>query len=146
MTQTIIRDMARYLAETFVVVLLAGFGVLVGFALMTTRLLNPPGGTYLWFIFILAGPILAGLCLGYVINRRVLSRTAAWVWILPAIWLAYGAARYRSSGEAVLSYLWNDVILGNAEGGMIAQLVAGAPFLFSLAYSFGAWLALRRVA
>lgn len=139
----------RYLGEVFVafviVVFVTGIGSVLGLTLYATRLRIPlllfAGPTYLFFILVGSG-------LGYVVNRRQCSRAAPWVWILPTIWSVYAAARDLSSGirhgESVLGYIWNTLILGNHELALISQWVIGAPALTSLAYSFGAWLAIRR--
>ena len=139
----------RYLGEFFVafvvVVFVAGTGSILGLRLCGARLHRLcyvfAGPTYLFFILVGSG-------LGYVVNRRQRSRAAPWVWILPTIWSAYAAAGDLSSGihkgESVLGYIWNTSILGNRELALISQWVIGAPALTSLAYSFGAWLAIRR--
>ena len=140
----------RYLGDVFlafvVIMFVAGLGSILALTLSATgpRLLLPLflGPTYLFFI-------LAGAGVGYLVNRRRCSRAAPWMWVLPAIWSAYEGARDLSSGihkgDSLLGYIWNTLILGNHELGMISQWVIGAPFVTSLAYSFGAWLALFRV-
>lgn len=135
----------RYLGETFVVIMFVGIGSLLGLALYATRLqiLLPlfAGPFYLFFG-------LVGLGLGYVINRCKCSKGALWVWILPTIWACCAAMRDLSDGihkgESVLAYIWNTLILGNHELALISQWMIAAPFIGSVAYSFGAWLAIRR--
>ncbi len=142
-----------------VVAFVAGFGVILGFitfAVTGLRILLPmfAGPTYLFFI-------LVGSVLGYIVNRRQCSRVAPWVWILPTIWSACWAAVDLSSGihnqdwaavdlssgihnqDSVLGYIWNTLILGNPEGALLSQWMIGVPVITSLAYSFGAWLAIR---
>ena len=142
------KPLVRYLGEVFiafvVVVFVAGCGSILGLTMYATRLriLLPmfAGPTYLFFI-------LAGSGLGYIVNRRQGSRIAPWVWILPTIWSAYDAAVDLSSGihkgESLLGYIWNTLILGNHELALISQWMIGVPILTSLAYSLGAWLAIR---
>jgi hypothetical protein len=140
-----LKPLFRYLGETFVVIVFVGIGSILGLMLYGTRLqiLLPlfTGPFYLFFV-------LVGLGLGYVINRRKCSTAALWVWILPMIWAYYTATRDLSSGihegESVLGYIWNTLILGNHELALISQWMIGAPFFGSVAYSFGAWLAIRR--
>ena len=143
------KALVRYLGEVFVafviVVFVAAIGSVLGLTLYATRLhillLLFAGPTYLFFI-------LVGSDLGYVVNRRQCSRAAPWVWILPTIWSVYAVARDLSSGihqgESVLGYIWNTLILGNHELALISQWMIAAPIFTSLAYSFGAWLAIRR--
>jgi hypothetical protein len=121
------------------------FGSILGLTLFAigAQVLLPVfvGPTLLFFI-------LAGSGLGYVVNRRQCSRAAPWMWILPTIWSAYWAASDLSSGihkgDSLSGYIWNTLVLGNHELALISQMAIGAPVLTSLAYSFGAWLAIRR--
>jgi hypothetical protein len=131
-----------------VVAFVAGFGTILGFttyAVPGLRILLPmfAGPTYLFFI-------LVGSVLGYFVNRRQCSRVALWVWILPTIWSGCWAAVDLSSGihhgENVLGYIWNTLILGNHELALISQWMIGVPVITSLAYSLGAWLAIRNSA
>lgn len=143
------KELVRHLGEVFVplviVVFVALLGSILGLTLHGTRLdkLVPlfAGPTYLFFI-------LVGLGLGYVVNRRQRSRAPLWIWILPTIWSAYAAAADLSSGihrgESVFDYAWNTLILAHHELAYISQWGIGAPFFSSVAYSFGAWLAIRR--
>jgi len=139
------KALARHLGETFVVIVFVGIGSILGLALFAARLqmLLPmfAGPFYLFFV-------LVGLGLGYFINHRKSSKAALWVWILPTIWAYCSATRDLSSGihtgESVLGYIWNTLILGNHELALISQWTIGAPFFGSVAYSFGAWLAIRR--
>ena len=143
------KAVVRYLGEVFValvlVVFVAGIGSVLGLTLFATRLhillVLFAGPSYLFFI-------LAGAGLGYVVNRRQCSKAALWVWTLPAIWSICAGARDLSSGihhgEDVLGYIWSTLILGNHELALISQWMIGAPVLTALAYSVGAWVALRR--
>jgi hypothetical protein len=141
----VFKALIRYLGETLVVVVFVGVGSLLGLTLYGTRLqiLTRPftGPFYLFYG-------LVGVSLGYVINRRKCSTVALWVWILPTIWACYAAMSELSGGihkwESGLTYIWNTLILGNHELALISQWTIGAPFVGSVAYSFGAWLAIRR--
>ena len=70
------------------------------------------------------------------------------MWILPAIWSLYQASSEFNtgihSGESLPNYIWNTLILGNHEMGLISQWVVTAPFVTAVAFSIGAWLAVRR--
>jgi hypothetical protein len=140
-----LKVLVRHLGETLVVIVFVGIGSILGLTLYVTRLqiLLPlfAGPFYLFFV-------LVGLGLGYFINHRKISTAGLWVWILPTIWAFYAATRDLSSGihegDSVLGYIWNTLILGNHELALISQWMIGAPFFGSLAYSFGAWLAIRR--
>lgn len=146
MRKPLIRYLGEYLIALLVVALVAGLGSLLGLTLYATRLslLLPmfAGPTYLFFIVV-------GLGVGYMVNRHQCSRVAPWVWILLTIWSAYEATGDLGSGihkgDSVLGYIWNTLILGNHELALISQWIIGAPVLTSLAYSFGAWFAIRRV-
>jgi len=48
------------------------------------------------------------------------------------------------AGESLPTYIWNTLILGNHEMGLISQWVVTAPFVTAVAFSIGAWLAVRR--
>ena len=141
-----VKALFRFIGETFVVIVFVGIGSILMFMLYATRLqiLLPlfVGPFYLFFVLVGSG-------LGYVINRRKCSTAALWVWILPLIWAYYLANRDLSSGihegESTLGYIWNTLILGNHEYGLISQSMIGGPFFGSVAYSFGAWLAIRRI-
>ena len=140
-----VKVLFRYFGETFIVIVFVGIGSILGFILYGTRLqtLLPlyAGPFYLFFV-------LVGLGLGYVINRRKCSTAALWVWIPPMFWACCVATRDLSSGvhegESVLGYIWNTLIRGDHEYALVSQLLIGAPFFGSVAYSFGAWLAIRR--
>ena len=130
----------------FVVIMLAtGLGFVLGLALyaggLRILLFVFIGPTYLFFV-------LAGLGLGYVVNRRLRSDAAPLMWILPAIWSLYQASSEFNTGihagESLPTYIWNTLILGNHEMGLISQWVITAPFVTALAFSVGACLAVRR--
>jgi hypothetical protein len=142
------KELVRHFREVFIplaiVVFVAVLGSILGLTLYGRLDKLVPlfaGPTYLFFI-------LAGSGLGYLVNRHQRSRAALWVWVLPAIWSVYGVAGDLSSGihhgESVLDYIWNVLILPHRELAYVAQWVIGAPFFSAVAYSFGAWLGIRR--
>ena len=144
-SHSLIRNFGDMFVAFVIVMLATGLGFIVGLTLYTTgpqMLLSVfVGPTYLFFI-------LVGLGLGYVVNRRLSSGAAPLMWILPTIWSVYQAATEFNSGihtgESLSNYIWNTLVLGNYELGLISQWVITAPFVTSLAFSFGAWLAVRR--
>jgi len=108
------KELVRHLGEVFValviVVFVAVLGSIIGLKLYGRLDRLVPffaGPTYLFFI-------LAGLGLGYAVNRRQRSRAALWVWILPTIWSVYEVAVDMGSGiyhgESVWDYIWNILI------------------------------------
>jgi len=143
------RSLVRYLGDLFlalgVVGFVAGLGSILGVTVYDLRLLILlpvfAGPTYLFFI-------LVGSRMGYIVNRRQRSVAIPWVLILPTICFAYWAADDLSSGihkgESTLGYIWNTLIVGNHELALLSQWMVAAPVLTSLAFSFGAWLAIRR--
>jgi hypothetical protein len=144
------RSPLRTLADlfvAFVVVMLAtGLGSILGLVLyygtgLRMLLYLFVGPTYLFFI-------LVGLGLGYVVNRSMHSNAAPLMWILPAIWSIYMAAHEFNTGihkgEGLPSYLCDTLLLGHHEMGLISELVITAPFVTAVAFSIGAWLAVRR--
>lgn len=98
-----------------------------------------------------------GLILGFVAGPRMLSRTAYWVWLVPVAWLAYGiwdeCRAYRfppwfpPKGDFI-QRAWHIFFLtptdtkpwGSSPLGLVIFTI---PALSSIAYSFGAWAALR---
>lgn len=144
MRKELVRNLGEVVVGLAAVVFVAVLGSILGLTLYGRLDRLVPffaGPTYLFFI-------LVGLGMGYVANRRQRSRAPLWVWILPTIWSVYGVASDLSSGihqhESVLDYIWNILIFPNRELAYIGQWVIGAPFFSAVAYSFGAWLAIRR--
>lgn len=104
--------------------------------------LNP----FLW------GP---GLIMGLLVNRFVLNRSACWVWLAGIVWLAVGIfaalSFYHARFEGICSPL-DSITNGffrfpkNAYCGDMMNLIHFTlPTLSAIAYSLGAWIALRLV-
>lgn len=96
-----------------------------------------------------------GFALGFVVNRRTLKRAACYVWIAGLAWLAVGIWNSVSSydprfyqGCSVLENVANSFfILNGRKCGGGGSTLAGAfftmPAMNSIAYSVGAWVAMR---
>lgn len=92
--------------------------------------------------------ILLALWLGWHLNNRFGHRFARWVWILPAIYLAYTIATWTGHLYSTLSY-WEDVRnelfgSGNSSTERVYQFSVTLPFYTSVAYSIGAHFGYRR--
>lgn len=86
--------------------------------------------------------IVLGLVVGFFVNRQLLSKSALWVWILPALWLLSDIP--SSVKETGWSYTWNYLFWGKCAD-CVEQTILVAPFYTSLAYSLGAWIALKKI-
>ena len=86
------------------------------------------------------GEILLGFFIGFTINRILLSKSAKWIWIFPALGILFDFYSFRSEGwKSTFDYLF-----GTQCGDCVEQVFTVAPFYGAFAYSLGAWLALRR--
>lgn len=104
----------------------------------------------------------SGLLIGFLLNRRTLSRAACWVWVGGAVWLAIGMLdSYSPPGshpwynppwcppagcsfvEQVKDGLFD--LSGDKCGGSecLGEFIFTTPVFASVAYSLGAWLGLR---
>jgi hypothetical protein len=85
-----------------------------------------------------------GIALGFLINRRTLSRSACWVWIvgltLLAAFMFWDVTTFGRSWRYESSQLFSSDC---HEGSCLLQQFVTAPVLNSIGYSLGAWLALR---
>jgi len=101
-----------------------------------------------------ANPLLwgPGLILGLLVNRFALKSTACWVWLTGMGWMAYGIFTSLHAYHARFSGICSP--LDNIRGGFfsfVSNYCGGGEnvFLFtvptfsSIAYSLGAWAALR---
>lgn len=103
-----------------------------------------------------ANPVLwgPGLILGLLVNRFALKSTACWVWLAGILWIGYGilaslhAYHARFSGicspldsirGGFFSFASNYGYCGGGENVFLFTV----PTLSSIAYSLGAWVALR---
>jgi len=110
------------------------FGVILG------ELLGAELGDRIFARPIYPGEIVCGFLAGLVLNRRSQSKSAAWVWIPTATLLStYFLPSERTDGFAsTAAYLF-----GPHCGDCFEQVVMVSPFYASVAYSIGAWVALR---
>ncbi len=89
-----------------------------------------------------AGPILAGFILGVLSHRWFRSSSAPWVWLLPAMILAFNVATWKSHiarsnfSDAWANYFTSDC--GASE--CLYEILITAPFYTSVAYTVG-WIA-----
>lgn len=92
--------------------------------------------------------ILLGFFLAFCLNRRLGHGFARWVWILPAIRLAYTIATWNLHVYSTLSY-WEDIWVelfgsGGSSTEGVYLLRVTLPFYTSVAYSLGAHFGYRR--
>ena len=101
-----------------------------------------------------ASPVLwgPGLMLGLLVNRFALKSTACWVWLAGMVWLAYGIFVWLNGYHARFSGICSpfDSIRGGFFSFSISFCGNGekvfrftVPTFNSIAYSLGAWVALR---
>jgi hypothetical protein len=84
--------------------------------------------------------VLFGFAIGFGMNRRLRSRSAALIWILAAQ-LLWSVIPYAVRNGMLREFIWG----GNgALADTIDQLVTIAPLDAAIGYSVGAWLGYRR--
>jgi hypothetical protein len=96
-----------------------------------------------------------GFALGFVVNRRTLKRVACYVWSAGLTWLAVGIWSSVSNydprfyqGCSVLESVANSFIILNGRkcgggGSTLAGVFFTMPAMNAVAYSVGAWVAMR---
>jgi len=97
-----------------------------------------------------------GIGAGFFVNRAAFTRVACWVWLPGLIWLAFGlwdSVRHYdprwSQGCSATEYVINSFFVldssrcSGAEGPTLSGLFFTLPAYSSVAYSVGAWIALR---
>jgi len=96
-----------------------------------------------------------GLIFGLLVNRFALKSTACWVWLAGMVWIAYGllASLYTYQARfagicSPLDSIWNGFFsygsYGSSYCGDHQNLMRfTVPTFNSIAYSLGAWVALR---
>ena len=83
------------------------------------------------------GEIGLGFLAGFTLNQRLRSKSAMWVWVLPAVWLianipdAFGSL-YGPNG-------WGVLFGTKCRPDCVDQALSVCPFYASVAYSLGAW-------
>lgn len=88
------------------------------------------------------GDIGLGFLAGFTLNRKLRSKSAMWVWVLPAVWLI--AAIPSAFGSPYGPNGWG-VLFGTKCGGdCLDQLLTVCPFYGSVAYSLGSRAGLGR--
>lgn len=87
------------------------------------------------------GQLLLGFLAGVTLNRKLRSKSAIWVWVLPAVWLI--AAIPSAFGSSDGPNGWG-VLFGTKCGDCLEQLLTVCPFYGSVAYSVGAWAGLDK--
>jgi hypothetical protein len=140
-----LRDVALYLVH--VIIGTVGpdwFGTLASWFNLATAGLLPAriGRSLAWLVAepFFPLPVLAGLVLGYLVNRRLRNWFAALVWVPPAAALIYTIATWRV--YAFRTY-WEDVWASLFLGKDIASVLITAPFYTAVAYSVGSYAGYR---
>lgn len=85
------------------------------------------------------GQLSLGFLLGFTFNRSLHSKSAIWVWVLPAVWLIWAIwdSLDTAWGGQGLAYLF-----GTKCGDCLEQVLTVCPFYGSVAYSLGSWAGL----
>jgi hypothetical protein len=83
------------------------------------------------------GEIGLGLVAGLLINHELHSKSAMWVWVLPAIWLIVWIPDAFKSVYGPEG--WGLVFGTKCGGDCLDQLITVCPFYSSIAYSLGSW-------
>ena len=134
----------RNCALYFVHAVVAGIGVFLTSMFLGAGVesLNQKFGDSLFSAPIFPAEILLGFILGFAINRFLKSNSAKWAWILPAVWLF---SDFPSSvGDTGWSYTLSYLFVGKCSDCVEVTFLV-APFYGSMAYSLGAWIALKRL-
>jgi hypothetical protein len=140
-----LRDVALYLVHVIIGTVGADcFGTIpAGFNLATAGLLPASISRFLtWLVAepLFPFPVLAGLVLGYLVNRRLRNWFAALAWVPPAAVLIYAIATWRV--YAFRTY-WEDVWASLFLGKDIASVLITLPFYTGVAYSVGSYAGYR---
>jgi hypothetical protein len=87
------------------------------------------------------GVIVVGLLVGYAANKFLQSKFVLWFWILPAILILWDFYDFRHiyGWRGTFNYLF---LRKNCDD-CVESLLMVAPFYGSIAYSLGAWAALK---
>jgi hypothetical protein len=98
-----------------------------------------------------SGPILAfwgallGAFAGYFFFKKIPTRFAFWVWLVPGSLLAWNAWYWQHTGMVKYASIW-DTYFGTNCGGSecLYQILFTAPFYTAVFYSLGAFLSHKR--
>ena len=101
---------------------------------------NQRVGDLLFGAPVFLGEIILGFCSGFMINRFLGSSSARWIWIVPALLLLADFPSFVRSSS--LNYTLQYFFAGKCSDCVEVMLMV-APFYGSIAYSLGAWAALR---
>jgi hypothetical protein len=82
--------------------------------------------------------VLVGVVLGFLLERATRSRSALWVWIIPSLFLCFGAVIVVHPASSTLAHLFGSGCKPAAH--CFDQLLFTLPFLASLGYTAGAAL------
>ena len=91
---------------------------------------------------VFAGPVYFGeiglaLIAGFLVNGELRSKSAMWIWVLPAIWLiAWIPDAFK---DLYGPRGWGLVFGTKCGADCLDQLVTVCPFYSSIAYSLGSW-------
>lgn len=86
------------------------------------------------------GQIGLGFLLGFTLNQQLRSKSAMWVWVLPAVWLI--AAIPSAFGSLYGPNGWGTLFGTKCRPDCLDQLITVCPFYGSVAYSLGSWAGL----
>jgi hypothetical protein len=134
--------LVRFLGHLGSATLAAGvMGVILSFTL--PRVFKEP---------LLPFALIAGVIMGYLVNRNMRDLTARWVWIIPLVWLAYGildSTRFYStawSHQSRFADIWDNFFGTRCSGSeCMNEFLFTAPFLSSISYSITACFASKKI-
>lgn len=123
-------------------IVLSGFICDAGLGLLHRSIPSTVGIRASWLLTEIPGfpvQVVLGFAVGFLIARGTLSRTAVWVWILPFLFLCFGGIVVVHPVGPRFDYLFGDACKPAEH--CFYQLLFALPFLVSIGYAAGAWLA-----
>jgi hypothetical protein len=133
------------LIATIGVIVISGVVFDAVFGLLHAAISSTIGIRASWLLTELPGfpvQILLGIALGFLLARASLSRAALWVWVLPFLFLCFGAAFVVHPVGSISAHLFGSACKPVEH--CFDQFLFTLPFLASLAYTAGAALARSR--